>query len=106
MKPIKQDTRFNFFINSEIISGGNFKKIIQRVLGGVSGRGRPQALELNLRDSAFTLEIGSSFGAGKESRTPVSTLGRSYNSRYTIPALTILYTMLWLFSQAATSGLT
>ena len=61
MKPIKQDTRFNFFINSEIISGGNFKKIIQRVLGGVSGRGRPQALGLNLRDSTFTLEIGSSF---------------------------------------------
>ena len=45
-------------------------------------------------------------GAGRGSRTLVSCLGSIHNSRYTIPALTILYTMLWLFSQAATSGLT
>ena len=35
-----------------------------------------------------TAQMSRSFliGAGKGSRTPISTLARSYNSRYTIPA--------------------
>jgi len=31
------------------------------------------------------------FGAGMESRTPISSLGRIHNSRYTIPATSLLY---------------
>ncbi len=31
-------------------------------------------------------ELSSDNGAGEGSRTPVSTLGRSHNSRYTTPA--------------------
>ena len=34
------------------------------------------------------------YGADGESRTPVSTLGRSHNSRYTTPATRILYLIL------------
>lgn len=52
-----------FQLKNKKIGEGNFKKIIQRVFSGrASGCVRPQALGLSLRSSAFTLEIGSSFG--------------------------------------------
>ena len=37
--------------------------------------------------SGDEISESSIFGAGEENRTPVSTLGRSHNGRYTTPAL-------------------
>ena len=87
----------------------HFKKITQGVvfLAGRVSVLLTQASEPSLYSSVFTLEIGSSFGmhrhqewnflrfgADGESRTPISTLGRSHNSRYTTPALDKIITPL------------
>lgn len=54
----------------------------------------PTALELPRRPTKKPHEREAFFvGAGEGSRTPVSTLGRSYNSRYTTPALVGLQDM-------------
>ena len=42
------------------------------------------------RKKAKILAFNTKNGAGMESRTPISSLGRIHNSRYTIPAATII----------------
>ena len=68
--------------------------MIQRddFFGGASGYIHPQGVETEpVRLSSYARNRFE-FGAGKESRTPVSTLGRSHNSHYTIPALSNIIT--------------